>query len=279
MSSIDDGAGFPDDPLSRTGIAIFVGAGMLFVGLLLVTGINIIFPLRPPSLALRFLLPTWLVEISGHVEQASPGAWHRHHSVLILLIVLFYVAGPVLLAGSIRRLLSADPVQASPGSRWLTGLGIAAGSGLTFFALFGPLIAVPRTLIDAYTSHGRFEYLYDRTVLSADMQMMALKAQAAYFRSTDTLTAWAGDPTTPPISLSQISIGEPVLQSLLTGDGRTQRSYFVLSVLHPDTLLIYGKRGNVGTIFDRAAVLKACDGGDAPPGIYVTPASWKWTFG
>jgi hypothetical protein len=88
-----------------------------------------------------------------------------------------------------------------------------------------------------------------------------------------------GDSTTPPISLSQISIGEPVLQSLLTGDGTTQRSYFVLSILHPDTLLIYGKRGNEGTLFDRTAVLRACAGGEAPPGIYVTPNAWKWTFG
>ena len=51
MSSIDDGDGFPDDPLSRAGVAIFVGVGMLIVGLLLVIGINALFPLRPPSLA------------------------------------------------------------------------------------------------------------------------------------------------------------------------------------------------------------------------------------
>jgi hypothetical protein len=279
MSSIDERDGFPDDPLSRVGIAIFVGAGILLVGMLLVTGINALFPLRPPSLALRFLLPTWLVEITGRLEQASPGTWHRHHSVTLLLIVLFYVAGPIVLSGSIWRLLSTDPNHASPGSRWLTGLGIATGSGLTFFALFGPLITVPRVLIDTYTTQSRFDRLYDRTVLSADMQMMALKAQALYHRATDTLTVWAGDTTTPPISLSKISTGEPVLQSLLTGDGRIQRSYFVLSVLHPDTLLIYGKRGNEGTVFDRTAVLNACDRGDAPPGIYVTPTSWKWTFG
>jgi len=277
MSSIDDGDGFPDNPLSRGGITIFIGAGMLIVGMLLVTGINSLFPLRPASLALRFLLPTWLLEITGRLEETSPGTWHRHHSVLVLLIVLFYIVGPLVLSGCIRRLLSTNP--ASPGSRWLTGLGIALGSGLTFFALLGPLITVPKTLVNAYTAQSRFDYLYDRTVLSADMQMMALKAQAAYFRSTDTLTAWTGDSTTPAISLSQISVGEPVLQTLLAGGRRTQRSYFVLSVLHPDTLLIYGKRGNEGTTFDRTAVLKACDAGDAPPGIYVTPASWKWTFG
>jgi hypothetical protein len=48
MSSIDDGDGFPDNPLSRAGVTVFVGAGILIVGMLLVTGINALFPLRPP---------------------------------------------------------------------------------------------------------------------------------------------------------------------------------------------------------------------------------------
>jgi hypothetical protein len=219
------------------------------------------------------------VEITGRFEEVRPGAWHRHDAILVLLIVLFYIAGPILLSGSLRRLFSTDQEHTSTGPRWLTGLGIAAGSGLTFFALLGPIITIPRTLINAHATQSRFDRVHDRTILSADMQMMALKAQAAYFRSIDSLTVWAGDSTTPPISLSQISIGEPILQSLLTGEGKTQRSYFVLSILHPDTLLIYGKRGSEGTIFDRTAVLKTCEAGDAPPGIYVTPASWKWTFG
>jgi hypothetical protein len=50
-------------------------------------------------------------------------------------------------------------------------------------------------------------------------------------------------------------------------------------VTKTDTILIYGRRGHEGITFDRTAVLQACGNGDAPPGITVTPNSWRWNFG
>jgi len=279
MSSIDSDRGFPDYPLSFPGIAIFVAGGILLVGLALVVCINMLFPLRPPTLALRFLLPTWLVETGSRLELAPGGIWHRQHTIAITLIVAFFVVGPITLARSIREIMRADPERQTIGAAWLTGAGLAVGSGLTFFAMVGPLIALPKTLIDDYRTRMNADRLFERTVLAADMELMAVRAQALYFGSADTLTAWAGGPARPPISLADINAHEPTLQLLLSGAMRVQRSLFVLTVTHADTLLIYGMRGAAGTTFDRTAVLEACNSGDPPPGISITPASWKWTFG
>jgi len=137
---------------------------------------------------------------------------------------------------------------------------------------------VPQTLLQLQREASRRMYGNEREVLMADMELMALRAQAKYYNSGGA-RGWLDSAGVPLISDSMIIPQTPTLQSVLHSPCKDHKSRFVVTVAHRDTLIIYGARGEGAFTFDRKNVLQSCAEGNAPPGLIVTPMYTRKNYG
>jgi len=290
MPSTDNREGFPDNPLSPLGIILHAALGIFFVGLLFCLIINLILPLRPATLAFRYFVPGYVVDMASRFEIAeqlktatsASAGWRWLHTILLFQIVLLYFTGPAVLIRSLKALAGFQKAGGGGNAPWLIGLGLAAGVGLTFYAVVGPLISVSQKLLREKQSADRTEYVFQRDLLMEDMELMATKALAFYYRPPAEGGGghrWMDSSGRPLLTTSDLAPGSVTFQKILVEPWAREKSHFVVTVIHPDTLIIYGRRGPGNMQFTNAVVLKSCADGDKPPGLIVGPDSWLRNYG
>lgn len=284
MSSTDNEERLAAIPLSPFWVVVCAVLGIFFVGLIFVLVVNSILPLRPASLAFRYFLPGYVADVAARFDPPSsgPATWRWLNTISLAGIVLLHFAGPAMLIRSLRNLSGAPSAPANAESPLVAGFGLAAGIGLTFFAAVGPLINVSQKILRDKQIADQSEYIFEREILMQDMELMATKALAFYHRSPAEGGGghrWMDSSGNALLTSSDLTLDSVTFQQLLVDPWAKQKSHFVITVIHPDTLIIYGKRGPEAMTFTNAVVLRSCAEGDEPPGLVVRPGSWQRTYG